>query len=443
MGTMLDQIKTQLSHTEDFIVRYFELDNQAAQLIYLESLCDTSKLEISVFKQWFQVKNEEFSKLQLLDVVTAADIGICNNMNDIVHALLEGKALVSYISADHVWYSLNAEQNNVRSLQEPVNEPSIIGERIGFVEQLNVNLNLIRSRASSPQLKISYITLGKHSTYKVAIVWENGVADEQIVKETIRRLSSLETTMEVHPGRLQKVLKEVKYSVFPQVYGTERVDMASNLIMQGRVAILCDHSSTCLIVPVSFYTFLRSVDALLLGDGTAVILQSLRGIGVFLSIFISSLYIAIVSFHHEVLPSQMAISIKSSLENVPYPPIVEAVMMIIIFQMIAEATIRLPTQIAQMVGVAGGIIISESLVKVGFVSNVYIVIVALSVIGSFMIPTYQMRIFTFIIQMLLVFGAWILGFYGIVMLTSAFLIHFFSLEPFGVPYCLPIRSRAK
>jgi hypothetical protein len=438
---LLEQIQARLFYTEDLIIREFSLNGKPAVVVYIETLCDTEKLEISLFKQWFRTKSDDYHNLTISELITSAEVFPCVNPEEAVKAILQGKALVT---CEEIWYSLNAEQSNIRSIQEPVNESSIIGERSGFVEHLIVNINLIRNRASSPQLKVRYLTVGKYSTHKIAVIWQDGVADSRIVKEVTQRLKGLDTGMEIHPGRLQKkLLKEEKRSLFPQVFGTERIDTATNLIMQGRIAILCEQSSTCLIVPVSFYTFLRTIDSMLMEDKGALVLQTLRAIGLMLSLYICSLYIAIVSFHHEVLPSQMAISIKGSLENVPYPPIVEAVLMILIFQLIAETTIRLPSQVAQMVGVAGGIIISEALVKIGFVSNIYIVIVALSVIGSFIIPTYQMRILTLLLQLLFVFAAWIVGFYGITLLTAACLVHFFSLEPFGVPYYSPIRSKSE
>ncbi|RAV22333.1 hypothetical protein DQG23_05135 [Paenibacillus contaminans] len=438
---VLEQIQARLFYTEDLIIRDFDLYGKPAVLVYIETLCDTDKLESSLFKQWFRTKSDSFHNLTIDELITSAVVFPCTNPEEAVKAVLDGKALVH---CEETWYSLNAEQNNVRSIHEPNNENSIIGERSGFIENLNVNINLIRNRASSSQLKVRYLNVGKYSAHKVAILWQDGVADAQIVQKVTERVKGLNTGMEVHPGRLQKeLLKEEKRSLFPQVFGTERIDMATNLIMRGRIAVLCEQSSTCLIVPVSFYTFLRSIDSVLMEDKAAIVLQTLRATGLILSLYICSLYIAVVSFHHEILPSQMAISIKASLENVPYSPIVEAVLMIVIFQLIAEATIRLPSQIAQMVGVAGGIIISEALVKIGFVSNVYIVIVALSVIGTFLIPTYQVRILTLILQLLFVFAAWIVGFYGITLLTAACMVHFFSLEPFGVPYYSPIRSKAK
>ncbi|WP_042162473.1 spore germination protein [Paenibacillus gorillae] len=438
---LLEQIQARLYYTEDLIIREFDLYGKKAVLVYIETLCDKQKLEISLFKQWFRTQSEDYDDLSINELITSADVFPCTDPEEAVNAILQGKALVH---CEEIWYSLNAEQSNNRSIQEPENESSIIGERSGFIEHMNVNINLIRNRASSPQFKVRYLTVGNYSNHKIAILWQDGVADSRIVNEVTRRLKGLKTGMEIHPGRLQKeLLKEEKRSLFPQVFGTERIDTATNLIMQGRIAVLCEQSSTCLIVPVSFYTFLRTIDSMLMEDKGALVLQTLRAIGLMLSLYICSLYIAIVSFHHEVLPSQMAISIKGSLENVPYSPIVEAILMIIIFQLIAETTIRLPSQVAQMVGVAGGIIISEALVKIGFVSNIYIVIVALSVVGSFIIPTYQMRILTLILQILFVFAAWIVGFYGITLLTAACLVHFFSLEPFGVPYYSPIRSKAK
>ncbi|ANE47727.1 hypothetical protein SY83_17175 [Paenibacillus swuensis] len=441
MQKRLEQIKQELFHSEDLKVRPFMLDGETANLIYIETLCDAAKLETSVFKQWFLARSRAEREFNIDDLLTAASVQKINDVQDAVKSLLQGKGLIGFVNSEEL-YAFNAEQSNVRSIQEPVNERSIVGERAGFVEHLSVNLNLIRNRASSSFVKVRYLTVGKHKSHKVAIIWLEGVAEESVVHETIERLSDFQSSMEVHPGKLQRQLV-ARRSIFPLVYSTERVDTTSTLLMQGRVAILTDQSSTCLIVPASFYTFMRTIDSLLLGPQISQLLHFLRMIGLMLSLYACSLYIATTMFHHEVLPAKMTINIKSSLENVPYPPIIEAIIMIIVFQLIAEATIRLPSQLAQMVGVAGGIIISESLVKVGFVSNVFIVIIAISMIGSFIIPTYQMRIFALMVQLMLLLGASLLGFYGIVFVTAGVLIHFFTLEPFGIPYCLPIRSNAK
>ncbi|OCT13633.1 hypothetical protein A8709_18765 [Paenibacillus pectinilyticus] len=441
MHKLLEQIQKELLHTDDLIIRPFELHGAQAQLMYIETLCDKEKLEVSVFKQWFQTNSSAYPNLEVNQLLTAANNDLISTSLDGIHALMQGKGLIGFDHSEDL-FAFNAELSNVRSIQEPANELSIVGERAGFVEHLTVNLNLIRIRASVKSFQVSYLSVGKQGTHKVAIVWVDGIAEDQIVQETISRLSAFKSSLEVHPGKLQKQLTAQK-SIFPQVFGTERIDIATSLLLQGRVAILCDQSSTCLIVPASFYTFLKSADAILLGFGTAWLLQSLRAVGLFLSLYICSLYIATTTFHHEILPAKMTINIKSSLENVPYPPIIEAIIMILIFQLIAEATIRLPSQLAQMVGVTGGIIISESLVKIGFVSNVFIVIVSLSMIGSFMIPTYQMRVSTLGIQVLLLIGATVMGFYGIMFVTIAILIHFFTLEPFGVPYCMPVRSKSK
>ncbi|MBA2941981.1 spore germination protein [Paenibacillus sp. CGMCC 1.16610] len=438
----LEQIREALFHTEDLTIRSFEVEGQMAKLVFLETLCDEEKLQISLFKQWFRAKSNQYPDLELDQLLTAVDIKEVTAVDEAVKELLKGKGIIG-LDSGRVWFAFNAGMDTIRSIQEPVNELSIVGERAGFVESMTTNLHLLRSRVSTGEFRVRYCSLGRQSTHRVAVVWIEEIADKEIVEETYQRISRFTTNREVHPGRLQRQLMESKYSIFPQIFGTERIDATAGLLMQGRIAVICDQSSTCLIVPASLYTFMQSVDAYLLGKGIALLLHSLRAIGMFLSLYACALYIAIVTFHHEVLPAKMSISIKSSLENVPYPPFIEAILMIVIFQLIAEATIRLPSQLAQMTGVAGGIIISESLVKIGFVSNVYIVIIALSMIGNFMIPTFQMRIFAFAGQMLLVFGSAILGFYGIAFVTIALLIHFFTLEPFGVPYCMPIRSRAK
>ncbi|WP_308635195.1 spore germination protein [Paenibacillus silvisoli] len=433
-------IQEALFHTDDLIMRELNMGTSHATLLYLETMCDSAKIETSLLKP-LQREHMDFpqSEPRIEELLTAVKVQHCRSVQEAVDALLQGSALIRS-EADNLCVSFNAGKENTRTPNEPENERSLGGNRDGFVEHLQTNLNLIRKHLSSGDIRVKYFKLGKNANRATALIWLDGAADQQVVNEAAERIAALSSTHDLHPGLIRKQLRENKYSIFPQTFNTERVDFAAALLARGRIGVICDQSSSCLILPASIYTFMLTVDDLIQGTWPSLLMRLVRVVGLLFGLMLPSFYIAIVGFNYEVLPFKMAFSIKSSLENVPYQPIVETMLMIFIFQLIAEATLRLPSALAQMTGIVGGIIISEALVQIGFVSNILIVIIALTTIGKFVIPSMELRSTTTIAQFTLIFGATILGFYGIAFALIGILIHMLALEPFGVPYCLPIRS---
>lgn len=432
-------IQEALGHTDDFIIRELNMGEDKAVLLYLETMCDKAKIELSLLKQLQRESIDGQIAIPMEELLTATKVKPCLSVHDAVDALLEGSAIICSEAAG-LCYSFDASQPNNRSPEEPVNERSLGGNRDGFIEHLQTNLNLVRKHLSTGKLRVRYFKLGMNANRQIAMVWLDGTADTEIVNIAANRISSMTSSHDLHPGLIRKQLRESKYSIFPQTLSTERVDFAAALLARGRICVLCDRSTSCLILPVSFYTFLLTVDDLLQGTMPSLLMRMVRVLGLLFALFLPGLYITIVGFNYEVLPFSMVNTIKSSLENVPYPPIFEALLMIMIFQLIAEATLRLPSTLAQMTGIVGGITISEALVQIGFVSNVLIVIIALTTIGKFVIPSNELRSSTTIMQFALIIGATILGFYGMMFVFVIILIHFLALEPYGVPYCLLVRS---
>ncbi|CAH1226694.1 Spore germination protein A1 [Paenibacillus allorhizoplanae] len=432
-------IQEALCHTDDFIIRELNMGEDKAVLLYLETMCDKAKIELSLLKQLQRESNDGQVAMRMEELLTATKVKPCLSVQDAVDALLEGSAIICSEAAGHC-YSFDVSQQNSRSPEEPVNERSLAGNRDGFVEHLQTNLNLVRKHLSTGELRVRYFKLGTNAKRLVAMVWLDGTADTGIVNIATNRISSMSSSHDLHPGLIRKQLRESKYSIFPQTLSTERVDFAAALLARGRICVLCDRSSACLILPVSYYTFMLAADDLIQGTFPSLLMRMVRVLGLLFGLILPSLYITIVGFNYEVLPFSMVNTIKSSLENVPYPPIFEVFLMIMIFQLIAEATLRLPSTLAQMTGIVGGITISESLVQIGFVSNILIVIIALTTIGKFAIPSTELRSSTTMIQFALIIGATILGFYGMMFVFVIILIHFLALEPYGVPYCLTVRS---
>lgn len=264
------------------------------------------------------------------------------------------------------------------------------------------------------------------------------VIQPNIVKEMEDRLSQINVDAILNTGELAEYIEDHPISLFPQLIMTERPDAAAAHILQGRIVVVVDHSPSVIVAPVTFSAFFQSVDDYSNRWLIATFLRLLRFLALITTISLSAIYIAIVSFHYEVLPLALLVSIGESRAKVPFPPIVEAFLMELALEMLREAGLRLPGPIGQTIGVVGGIVIGQAAVQAGIVSNIMVIIVAITAISSFIIPDYDMSSSLRLLRFPMMLLAAVFGMVGIViglMIIGAQLI---SMESFGISYGSPI-----
>ncbi|QGQ95194.1 spore germination protein [Paenibacillus psychroresistens] len=425
------QIQAYLSYTEDLMIQKLVVNNQSCALLYLEALVKTDLIQSSVLKPLLESNSSDIEQiLNSIEVKKSSDI------LQIGTSLLNGFC-ISVLENDSAAIMMPVAELYNRSIQEPKEEQIIKGSHDGFIESLSVNLNLIRNRIKSPKLKVKYFTLGSVTKTKVAMMHMDNIADTNIIEECEKRLSAIDLDYLYSVGNIEEMIEEHPLSPFPQTIQTERPDRAVSYLMEGKIVIIVDGSPCVLVLPITFFSFFQSPDDYNGRWITGSFYRIIRYISFMLAISLPAIYIAIVSYHSEVLPVGILYSVTVSLTYVPLPPILEAIVMLIILELLKEAAIRLPSPIAQTIGIVGGLVIGTAVVEAHLVSHTMIVVIGLTAIASFVSPLSEFGTSLRILGFPSMLAASLFGLFGISIIMMAICIHLCKIETLGVPYFAP------
>ncbi|MCL4517364.1 MAG: spore germination protein [Firmicutes bacterium] len=328
-----------------------------------------------------------------------------------------------------------------RAVDEPETETVVRGPREGFIETLRVNTSLVRRKIRSPHLRIEFLRLGRITHTDVAVAYIDGIANPEILAEVRRRLERIDIDGILETGYIEEFIEDEPYSVFPQIFHTERPDVVAAGLLEGRIAILVDGTPFALLIPAVFAQFLQSPEDYYERPHIAVWLRLVRYGAFFITLTAPSLYIALTTFHPEMLPTALAMSVAAGREGVPFPAFMEALLMEATFELLREAGLRLPKPFGQVVGIVGAIVIGEAVVRAGIVSPAMVIIVAIAAIASFAIPVFSMAIPPRLLKFPMMFLAASLGLFGVMVGLIAITVHLASIRSFGVPYLSPIAPR--
>ncbi|OAS16484.1 spore germination protein [Paenibacillus oryzisoli] len=426
----------------DVVYRKIEVKQETQWLIvYIDNLIDTNMLEEQVIKPMLtsitrdEVPSESGNlKDELVSIGTTTS---STKVADVIQNVLEGHAAILKIGASNVM-TVAMLGTSKRSIDEASSEPVIRGPRDGFIEQISTNISLIRSRLKTPKLKVAYITLGEHTQTKIAITYLKGVALDSLVEEVKARLEPIKLDGVLESAYIEECIEDQPFSPFPQVHNTERPDVVAAELLEGKVAILVDTSPFVLVVPMTFWTGLQASEDYYIRWPAATFFRWIRLLFIHLAIFAPPLYVAITTFHQEMIPTSLVLSIAASREAVPFPAMIEALIMEIIFEALREAGIRLPKQIGPTISIVGGLVIGQSAVQAGLISAPVVIIVSITGIAAFTIPRYSFANGIRLLRFPMLFLAGSLGLYGIVLGFLGIMLHVTSLRSFGVLYFSPI-----
>jgi len=420
-----------LCHTEDFVRRPLRFAGKPGLLLYLDTACDTNKIQEEVLKPITMATTEDLKGALLTPVVQKLD-----DLEQAVDMLAGGFAIVLMDDSPRHYAVLVSSSNN-RTVSEPANERTVQGAHNGFIEDLSVNLQLVRKQLANRHLVVRRYSLGKLTRTHAALIYLHGVADGSVVEEIDRRLHAIDADNVVSTLVAYEYLERRAFSPFPQILQTERPDRVVGNLLEGRIALLADNSPAALVMPVTFFSFYQSPDDYNSRSLDGSFIRILRLFSFLIAIMLPAYYIAVMSFHYEVVPNELFYQIKGSIEQIPYPPILEALFMELTLELLREAGIRLPGPVGQSIGIVGGLVIGDAVVRVGLVSYPMIIVVALTAIASFVVPVHEMSYSVRLLRFPFMLSAAILGFLGIVFFFGIMLIHLCKLESFGTPYFAP------
>lgn len=424
---LMEQIRNDTYPASDVIVRdAMGKDGARTLIVYLQGSVDANRLE-EHFIQPMMTKPPEAVVQGMLNAE------IIDDYKKALNAVYLGMVLLFIDGSPHA-YALPVPSTSARSIQEPSTEAVIRGPREGFIERIDANLALVRNKVRTPQLKMESFRLGSESQTKVVLAYHEGIARKDVIAEVRKRLESIRLDAILESGYVQELIEGRPRSIFPQMLYTERPDTVAGQLLEGRFAVFVDGSPFVLTGPVTFWQMLHSAEDYYEKYSFSTFLLMLRYVLLFLALFLPAIYVATITFHHDLLPTSLLLSIAAAREAIPFPALIEALIMEVSFEALREAGIRLPKTVGQAVSILGALVIGQAAVQAGIVSAPMVIVVSMTGIASFTVPRFNFGIAIRILRFPLMILAGMFGLYGIIVGTLLLATHLCNLTSFGVPY---------
>lgn len=415
---------------------YLHQSNHEDQYLicFLKSITDTNVLNQQVLE--YISKSSGLLFHEIYEALPVAEKTLSSDWEEIRNKLLLGYVAIQQASSAQT-ILLNASLWKGRTVSKPEIEFNVEGSKEALVESLDINLNLIRKRMPVASLRIKEIQVGNLSKSRVAICYLEDITNEQYIETCVQRIGDIKFDTVTDITIIQQIIEDNSNSIFPQMLGTERTDRIVWGLTLGQVCILVDGSPNAILGPVTFVHFFTSYEDYFLPWIVGSIIRMIRIISVLFSILASAVYVAVLTYHGHGISNAFLPTIIASRINVPFPPVVEVIIMELAIELLREAGARLPTKIGQTIGIVGGIVLGTAAVQASLTSNFLLIIVALSAMASFTTPVFRMSNTIRILRFPFILFAQMWGLLGIFICSIIVITHLLRLTSLGMPYLVP------
>ncbi|KAB2457866.1 spore germination protein [Bacillus sp. CH126_4D] len=437
----LQDLIEKLKQSSDF-VNYHTSDDETMPywISYYRPSLDGEKLQKYLMPTLLERPNASLEELK--EHIPMSGITITNDLQKIEDMVLKGHAIIQLNQKDQKCMLANIAIDNYRAPTPPLNESTVIGPQEGFVEDIDTNINLVRKRLPVLDLHTKEMIVGEFSKTKVVMMYLDNLAEKENIDFLEDSLRALEYDQINDSAYIQELMGEK--SIFPLYINTERTDRVTKALIDGKIAIFVDGSPSVLLTPVSYFDFFISPEDYNVSWLYATFSRILRLIAVLFSICATPLYVAVLNYHYELIPSDLLETLILSRAQVPFPPLIEALFLELAIDLLREAGARLPMKVGQTLGIVGGIVIGQASVQAGLTSNILLIIVALSALASFITPIYKMGNAVRLLRFPFLIFAEIGGLFGISIGFIFLFTHLFRLTSLRKPYALfyPTRQQS-
>ncbi|MEK3934524.1 spore germination protein [Sporosarcina sp. FSL W7-1349] len=425
-------IKKLFHESIDLFVQEVDWPTGKGIVCYYSSLADGTEVnkQIDIIRNRAQSGMANWGKTAVSEVKSYSQ-------EELVKIVCSGSTAVIFPDPKLI-VTITAEKTATRSPEEPGNEQVVRGSHEGFVENLQQNLSLVRKKLISSDLVVKSIQKGHKTNTSITYLYVDTIADPDVVAEVEARLNRIDEDIILSLGQIEDYLEDSTWTPFPQFMNTERPDRVVQNLVEGKIAVFTNDSPTVLIAPVTFFSFYQSPDDF---NGRVLVgsfYRLLRLFSLVMAIFLPAFYIAVVSFHSEILPIEISKKVKLAINEIPYRPIMEAFLLEIFIELIREASIRLPKPIGQTIGIVGGLVVGDAIVSAGIVSNLMVIVVALTAISSFVVPSVEMNMTIRLLRFPFMLAAASFGFFGMAIGTLILFIHLLNRSSLNQPYFSPV-----
>jgi len=440
-----EKLRQQFANTTDIVFREFSLAGKDCLAVWVDGLIN-NRVSHDVFRSlMLDAPFEEVRKVppgELVDWLNKHCLPYYStsrvtDMVELKRWVLMGK-MVMLVDGCSVGLMIDAELPPLRGMTEPVLESVVAGPRDSFLEPLRINTALIRARLGDVRLKSENFILGSRSNTLVTLMYVEDLARPTVIEEVRQRIRRVDIDGVLDSAVLKEMIQDRPYTLFPLIKTSERPDKVSADLLEGRFAIIVDGSPQVLTGPTLFQEFLQTAEDYYMNPVATWLIRFLRYLALIIAGVLPGLYVAITTFHQEMIPIPLVFSIAGAREAVPFPAFIEALVMVFTFELLWEAGVRLPRVVGGAVNIVGALILGQAAVQAGLVSQALVIVVAGTAICNFALGSgYELASGIRLVRLgVLVAGA-VLGLYGIAISFLAILIHMVGLRSFGVPYMAP------
>ena len=446
----LDFVKSKYNTliNSDIIIREFDINVNSkiykCFIVYIDGLVNSMSINDFILEPLMLINHNKSQKnnhdlLYYIDnyLLPQNSVKKVENFETAFSGINMGDCLL-FVDTLNIAFDMDVKSSNQRNVSAPQTETVIRGPHEAFVENIRTNTSLIRRIVNNENLIIENIEVGKISKTKCGVCYMQNIANGDLVAEVKYRLNNLNIDSLLSTGQLEQLIETDDTFGIPQIISTERTDKCTKYLLQGRVIVLVNGNPYAMIMPATIEDFLFSPEDTNLRPIFSNFLRIIRIMATFITLLLPGIYIAITSFHQEILPTELLFSILISRENVPFPVIFELLLMEFSFELIREAGLRVPSPIGSTIGIVGALILGDAAVKAGIVSPILIIIVAITGIASFAIPDFSFGFHIRIFRFFFIALGFVAGFLGIGVGILVYICILCSLKSFGVPYTVPI-----
>ena len=443
----LAALRNILGSSNDIIIREFSLGYDHSihgAIIFLDGLVDIVTINDNLMKSLmydtYLIPHQDTTDLSDIsavkkNLISIGDVQQTSLLNDVVDKIMAGNTLL-FIDNSSEALVISTKKWEKRSVEEPQTETVVRGPREGFSETLRVNTSLLRRKIRNRNLCLENLTIGEQTKTDICIVYIKGLVNPKLIKEIRTRMQEISTDAILESGYIEAFIEDAPYSIFSTVGNSEKPDVVAAKILEGRAAILVDGTPFVLTVPMLFLESFQSAEDYYSRPFYSSFIRLIRFGAYLSSILAPASYVALSTFHQELIPTKLLFTMAAGREGVPFPAVAEALIMMLTFDILREAGVRLPRPVGSAVSIVGALVLGQAAVSAGLITPLMVIVVAFTAIASFVVPPQTDS--ASILRYALLVLAGIAGGFGILMGLLVTFIHLASLRSFGTPYMSPI-----
>lgn len=438
MKTIIEQIKKDTGNSPDIIIRNIKINNQDIPMIFSETLSSSISINDFILKSLSNLNINQNSttniKEELLKILSATNVLEITTYKEILDLMYKGFTIL--LIEKNKYLAIETKGFIDRSIQTPESESSVTGPKDAFTENFNINMGLIRKRLRTNNLFLEKFIVGKQSETFVGICYMNNIVDQALINKIKEELKQINIDGVIDSSYIRKQLIK-KDSLFPVINSTERPDLISQALLEGKVAIIVDNSPYVLIIPSFFIDFFHTPDDYYQKPINITFIRIIRLLAFIIAIFLPAFYISVTTHNPSSIPIDILINFASQRMNVPFPAFIEAILMILSFEILRESDTRIPSKMGTSVSILGGLVLGEAAVSAGIISPIMIIVIAISAISGLaftnMALIYSIRYYRIIATIISAF----FGIYGMFISLMLLITKLCSIDSFGYPYMAP------